>query len=310
MGKRYLPRELRIKLFDEVVGLRRRGLTYREVINWVWRRHGIRLSKSHISYWSRGLHSPLNGRYIPSIEFLKPSEELAYVIGVKLGDGYTTKERRVVKSYNDVRIGLKVKDKEFAVDFARCLAKVLGRQPIKPRTRYGKSKRYVVEVRSQTLYQLLKKPVDLDRLRQYIEHSEDCMAAFLRGFVDSEGSVDKKGQILIYNTDRVLLTYVKDLLEHRLGVVATGPWTGTRQGKVFHDPITAKPYVTKRDCYYLYVLADSNMRFHKTVGFTIRLKRRRIEEYLRRHQAKTPFPSFTSLYNSQPIYNRSGAAGI
>jgi len=45
LGKGCLPRELRIKLFNEVVGLRRRGLTYREVINWVWRRHGVRLSK-------------------------------------------------------------------------------------------------------------------------------------------------------------------------------------------------------------------------------------------------------------------------
>ena len=161
------------------------------------------------SYWTRGLHSPLNGIYVPSIEFLKPSTELAYVIGVVLGDRYIDKKKRVVKGYNRIRIGLDVKDKDFADEFARCLGKVLGRSPKKPRIRY--QKRYVVEVASKTLYQLLKKPVDLDRLRQYVEHSEECMAAFLRGFFDSEGSVNERGYISISNTDIGLLMYIKDL---------------------------------------------------------------------------------------------------
>ena len=164
LGKGCLPRETRVRLFDDVFDLRRKGLTYSEIVDWAQKKHGVRLSKSHVSYWTRGIHSPYNGRYIPSIDLLRPSKELAYVIGAKLGDGYTTKRRRRVKSYNDVRIGLEVKDREFADEFARCLAKVLGRSPKNPR--YRKSpKRYVVEVRSQTLYQLLKKPVDINRLR-------------------------------------------------------------------------------------------------------------------------------------------------
>jgi hypothetical protein len=162
--RKYLPRGLRIRLFDEVNRLRRDGLTYKEIIDEVWRRYGVKISKSSVSEWLNGIHKPYNGRYIPSIEFLEPSEELAYVMGVKIGDGYTTKGRRVVKNYNRVRIGLKVKDREFAEEFGRCLAKVLGRRPINPR--YRKSlRRYVVEIRSQTLYELLKKPVDLDRLK-------------------------------------------------------------------------------------------------------------------------------------------------
>ena len=85
---RYLPRELRIKLYGDVVALRRGGLTYKGIIGEVWRRYGVVLSKSHISYWIRGVHNPYNGRRIPSLKLLKPSEELAYVIGVVLGDGY------------------------------------------------------------------------------------------------------------------------------------------------------------------------------------------------------------------------------
>jgi hypothetical protein len=129
-GKRsYLPRGLRIRLFDEVNRLRRDGLTYLEIIGWIWRRYGVRLSKSHISYWLRGIHNPYNGRYIPSIELLRPSEELAYVIGVKVGDGYTYKRRRAVKGYSKVIIGLEVKERMFAVEFGRCLAKVLEGTP-------------------------------------------------------------------------------------------------------------------------------------------------------------------------------------
>jgi intein-encoded DNA endonuclease-like protein len=132
---RYLPRELRIKLYGDVVALRRGGLMYRGIIGEVRRRYGVRLSKSHISYWIRGVHSPYNGRRIPSLELLEPSEELAYVIGVKVGDGYVGKKSRVRKGYNDVMIGLKARDREFVGGFGRCLAKVLNRREIRPRYR-------------------------------------------------------------------------------------------------------------------------------------------------------------------------------
>jgi hypothetical protein len=95
------------------------------------------------------------------------------VIGVKVGDGYVGKKSRVRKGYNDVMIGLEAKDREFVEEFARCLAKVLGRKQIGPRFRDGVGK-YVVEVGSKTLYELLRKPVDLDRLKKYIEHLRDA----------------------------------------------------------------------------------------------------------------------------------------
>jgi intein-encoded DNA endonuclease-like protein len=189
---RYLPLELRIKLYGDVVALRRGGLTYRGIIEEVWRRYGVRVSKSHISYWLRGVHSPYNGRRIPSLELLKPSEELAYVIGVKVGDGYTYRRRRTLRGYNDVVVGLKAGNREFVEEFGRCLAKGLGRKQIRPRFRDDVGK-YVVEVRSRTLYELLKKPVDLERLKKYIEHCERCVAAFIRGFADSEGCANQGG---------------------------------------------------------------------------------------------------------------------
>ena len=107
---------------------------------------------------------------------------------------------------NHVWIGLKAKDREFVEEFARCLAKVLGRKQIGPRFRDGVGK-YVVEVGSKTLYELLRKPVDLDRLKKYIEHCERCVAAFIRGFADSEGSVDKNGRIIISTTQTSSYSY-------------------------------------------------------------------------------------------------------
>ena len=276
--RKYLPRELRIKLYDEVKKLRKDGLRYSEIIEDIQRRYGVTLSKSHISYWTRGIHDPYNGRYIPSIEFLEPSEELAYVIGVRMGDGY------MYGKNNGAVIGLEVKDREFAVEFGQCLAKVLERKPIKTRYRNYVGK-YVVEVYSQTLYELLKKPVDLDRLKKYIEHSERCKAAFLRGFADSEGYVDKRGYIIISNTDYDLLTYVKDLLKH-LDIESTGPWTKRQQGKTFYDPKMMKRYMHKKDEYYIYIGAGSNINFYRNIGFTISRKQKRLENYVKKHQTR------------------------
>ena len=213
--ERCLPLALRIKLYNDVVALRRRGLTYRGIIGEIYRRYGVRISESSISEWLRGVHNPYNGRRIPSLELLKPSEELAYVIGVKVGDGYTYRVRSVRKGYNDALIALEARDREFVEEFGRCLAIVLGRKPIKSIYTNNVAK-YYVGVGSKTLYELLKEPVGLDRLKKYIEHCEKCVAAFIRGFADSERCANKRGYIFIFNADLRLLTYIMDLLRREI----------------------------------------------------------------------------------------------
>jgi intein-encoded DNA endonuclease-like protein len=247
-------------LYDDVVALRRGGLTYKGIIEEIYRRYGVRLSKSHISYWLRGVHSPYNGRRIPSLELLKPPEELAYVIDVVLGDGYPKMKRRVRKGYNDVIIRLEAKDKGFVEEFARCHAKVLGRRQIRPRFRDDVGK-YVVEVKSKTLYELLKKPVDLHRLKKYIEHCEKCVAAFIRGFADSERCANKWGYIFILNTDLRLLTYIMDLLR-RFNIESTGPRIHVRRGTIINDPERGKKYSRNKDCHRLHIRASSNMSYY------------------------------------------------
>ena len=256
----YLPRELRIKLYNDVRKLRKRGLSYTEIREEIHRKYGIWITKMTISNWVRGVSSPYNGRRIPSLELLKPSEDLGYVIGVRLGDGYTLK-----RNYDHI-IALRAKDKEFVKKFAICLAKVLGREPIKPR--FAKNeKAYIAKVESKTLYELLKKPVDLKRIKPYVEHCPKCAAAFLRGLFDSEGHVHKKkGYIYLYNTNFEMLVYVQKLLWKYFGIEATGPW----------------PHKHIKGYYYIYIRAKDLPKFYRHIGFTIRRKQKRLEEYLKR----------------------------
>jgi intein-encoded DNA endonuclease-like protein len=177
--KKIPPLEVRIKAYDYARELKKRGLTLREIRAEIRRKYGIWIDASTISRWSRGVCTPYNGRRIPSLELLKPSEDLAYLIGVRLGDGY------VRENNGNYIIGLTAKDEEFVEKFGNCLGNVLGRKPIRPWKDIAG--RYIAEVASRTLYELLRNPVDLKRIRKHIEHCPKCAAAFLRGLFDSEG---------------------------------------------------------------------------------------------------------------------------
>jgi intein-encoded DNA endonuclease-like protein len=277
----YLPRELRIKIYNDAIVLRQQGRSYNEIINIIEQEYGIRLAKSTLGYWIRGQRDPYNGRYIPSLDLLEPSEELAYVIGVILGDGCVWK-----KGDNKYAIGLQANDKEFVKKFATCLAKVLGRKPIKVgRVRLKLNgeiyTRYYALAVSKTLYELLRKPIDLQRINKYIEHCPRCIAAFLRGLFDSEGVVTKHREIRLVNTDYELLLYVMELLR-RLGIRAMGPKLYHRKGELISDPWTGKQYRRNADCYYIYIINIENlMNFYYFIGFTVKRKQKRLIEVLR-----------------------------
>jgi intein-encoded DNA endonuclease-like protein len=273
--KKIPPREIRIKAYNDVRKLGKRGLSITKIRDKIYRKHGVWIGRSTIRDWLRGVHSPYNSRGIPSLELLKPSEDLANVIGVVLGDGYT------YKGSNRCDIGLRAKDKEFVEEFGRRLANVLGRKPIRPKFREGVGK-YVVEAVSKTLYELLKKPVDLKRIKPYVEHCPKCAAAFLRGLFDSDGNIDKRGYIKLYNTNYEVLIYAQKLLWKYFGIKSTGPWPHKQKGTPMHDPRTGKQYKTKKDCYYIYIRTKSLQKFHQHIGFSIRKKQKRLEDYLRK----------------------------
>jgi intein-encoded DNA endonuclease-like protein len=273
--KKIPPRGLRIKMYNDVLKLRKRGLSHKKIRREIYRKYGVWIGRSTISRWLRGVCTPYNGRHIPSPELLKPSEDLGYVIGVRIGDGYI---RETSDGYGYI-IGLGAKDKEFVEKFGICLCNVLGRRPIRP---YKCADRYFIDVKSKTLGELLRKPIDLKRIKPYVEHCPKCVVAFLRGLFDSEACISERGYIRLYNTNYEVLVYAQKLLWKYFGIESTGPRPHTQKGKTIYDPRRGKQYKTKKDCYYIHIRAKSLPKFYRFIGFTIRRKQKRLEDYLRR----------------------------
>ncbi|MEM0078915.1 MAG: LAGLIDADG family homing endonuclease [Nitrososphaerota archaeon] len=273
---RYLPRKLRIKLYQKVLELRRQGLGYKRIKKKIKELYDVSLSTSTINYWCRNICNPFNGIRIPSIDFLEPSPELSQVIGVVAGDGWAVKK----KNGRHI-VGAGAKDKDFIEEFSRCLGKVLRRNPPKPRQE--KDSIFTVEVESKALYELLKKPIDINKIAPFVEHCEECMRRFARSFFDSEGFVSKNGQIYCYNTDLQLLQYVKKIL-NLLGIRTTGPKIGTKKGTALFDKRNGKIYATKKDLYYIYVRMSDILRFYRLIGFTVKRKQKRLENYLKKRK--------------------------
>jgi intein-encoded DNA endonuclease-like protein len=275
---KYLSRELRIKAFNDVHKLRKRGLSYTKIRKEIYRRYRVWISLSRISDWLRGVTSPYNGRRIPSLELLEPSEDLAHVIGMRLGDGSAWEAHRAYEGYREAVISLKAKDKEFVEESAIRVARVLGCRP--PKVYFdAREGRHCFMIKSRTLYELLKKPIDIKKLRKYIEHCPKCMAACLRAFFDSEGSVNDHGVIIVVNTNYQLLKYVQYLLR-KVGIVAKGPDLVHRRGSIVY--IKGRKCRRRRNVYSIYIRPRDALKFYKHIGFTIKRKQQRLEDYLRR----------------------------
>ena len=168
----------REKLYGIAMALRAEGLSYNAIIATVRKDHGVSLSKSNISGWVNGKHQPFGS--VRAFD-AKPCPELAYVIGVKWGDASTS----VNRNHNHM-IKLRVIDREFAEEFARCLSMVLGRS--KPSVRWHqKTSSWHTEVSSVLLQTFLRR--EPHELKDVVEHCRNCAGAFLRGFFDSEGWV-------------------------------------------------------------------------------------------------------------------------
>jgi intein-encoded DNA endonuclease-like protein len=291
---KYRPKELRIKLYDRVMALRQLGLSNNKIRHVIKQEYGIELSRCQISGWVRGLHSPYNKGRIPSLELLEPSEDLAYVIGAFCGDGCAIEWR------GHAIIWLNAKDKEFVEEFAIRMGRVLNRPPLKVGFK-RQAGYYYIKVESKTLYELLKKPIDLEKLRKYIEHCDKCSAAFLRGFFDAEGCITKTGSIRVANTNYQLLKYIQSLLG-RFGVVTTGPHLQSPRERIIQ--VKGKQYVQRHDVYEVYVKRSCNMEFYKYIGFTIKRKQERLVNHLtgrlKYQPTPTPFTPFTHILTSSP----------
>jgi intein-encoded DNA endonuclease-like protein len=298
------PRKLRIKLRDRVIELRQQGRSHNEIIDIIEQEYGVRLNKPHVSYWTRGLRDPRNDRRGPSLEELEPSPQLAYLIFAILGDGYP-KMQRLIRNGHIIRRGVirfEVTDKEFAEEVARCVSKALNRPPPKLRIAKGTKKdKYCIQFKSMALVELLQDPIDIGKIRKYIEHCEECMASALRALFDAEGCIEKRGYITLGITNYEVLVWTQELLL-RFGIESTGPRPFKRKGRPMISPTNGEIYMTTKDCYYIRIRARCNEAFYRYIGFTIRRKQKRLEEYLGTENFNPPPFSPLTLTSSPRLW--------
>src|SRR2546422_6665607 len=236
--RKYLPLEVRVRLRSRVLELAKLSMSYQQIQTEIFDSTHIRLSKGSISEWVRGIHNPSGGKN----KFRAvASPELAYVIGVIAGDGNLS-----VHGYNYEML-LSVTDHDFAAEFSRCLAKILGKSSLYKVRWSEKRKRWIVQGSSILLHRFLRGGWQL--LKRYVEHCYRCRASFLRALFDGEGTI-ARNRISIYNTDLSLLFYIKQLLS-KFGIETRNPHVHTLAGSILKDPRTGIFYERRRDCYAL-----------------------------------------------------------
>ena len=219
------------------------------------------IPKTTLYYWKKGKYKPPLARWIP-----KPSNELAYVLGVLNGDGYLHANR-----HHYYRIQLGVKDLKFAEAFSIAMAKTLNKKYLVPK--WDKSNNIWVVVYTSKAFYIWYKHQNLDTLKPYIEYSRDAVANFLRGLYDSDGNhyIYKKrySQIRLYNNNTELLKYVQHLLEKYFDIVTKGPYVGTRAGtenKMGNGKIVRRNH----DTYQMVIdRIQYAQRFLDEIGFSI-----------------------------------------
>lgn len=124
-------------------------------------------------------YSPERNLKLCRIPDLVSSAELAYVIGAWLGDG----------DKNALRF--RVKDEDIALEFARCLARVLHKEKIRVNlasSGYGRRDYFSISQRNKFLLSFLKD-------NNYKDIVLAFPADFLRGFFDTEGWVYIKNKL-------------------------------------------------------------------------------------------------------------------
>jgi intein-encoded DNA endonuclease-like protein len=251
------PYEVRVHLWKVVMEMKARGLKCGAIAKELERTEGVHLDTGQICDWVHKGHSPM-GR----VKQFSPdsSPELAYVIGVRLGDASLG-----ISKYN-FNIKLRVTDFDFAREFSRCLCTVLRRKVYEPRW-MNRFSHWYVSAGSMLLFKYLSGPIEL--FRDVIEHDDACASAFLRGFFDSEGSASGRS-LTVYNANLKALEYVKFLLVSRFSIECSGPHLGRRGGGT--KLIRGRLCRVNKDSYYLSVRRKSIHDFSDRIGFSIARK--------------------------------------
>ncbi len=200
----------------------------------------------------------------------KIDSDFAYVLGVVLGDGYTTFQKN-----GNAHIGLSVIDKDFAVAFRNALENWSNK-----RCYFKKYKdRWRVMLTSISATKAVE---DFKRKGRY-NFDGVLRQRFLRGLFDSEGNIsEKRRRIRFYNSKTELIGLVKKLLQKE-GVNKIVIYK--RRSEI--HTIGGVPYKIK-PIYCLEICLKRNLHiFHNNIGLSIERKRKKLDDilnsYMRTH---------------------------
>lgn len=274
MGRKYRSLEERLRLYNEVMRLRRLGLGYKRIAKAIEEKYGVSLNPGTICKWIKGRHHPLDRR----CNKLVVGPGLAYTIGGWLGDGSLSED-------NDnymYRIQLSCKDYDFADEWGRCLAEALDRsRPYAPKWEEN-HKRWVVKGSSVLLYSLLKRAKDDPWI--LMPYLEKYPAEACRGFFDAEGWIEADYyRIVAGNTKSDVINLFKKLLG-KLDIECRTH--RCRQKEFMISPRTSKLYCrSSRFVVRLAIYGEENiLRFAEKVGFTITRKQVELMKLVRRYR--------------------------
>jgi len=255
---------------ERILQLRESGLSYSEIRNVIKAEFEVSISKATVLRWCNGTHNPFNKTKRVN---LNSSPELAYIIGVYLGDASLTQTARY-----QYRIRLKVVDRDFAESFEKAL-KSIGANP---RTGFehnsGRTNRWWVEVTNKELFMFLRGPKE-----RLFEVGRAYPRKFLRGFFDSEGTVIfSKNSKMLYvsasNYDTEVLRLCQDLLDGLK--IHSKIYLHRKKGTPVN--IRGRIYHYSNNLYEIRIhRRDSVLKYLQNIGFSISRKQAKLENGLK-----------------------------
>jgi len=250
-----------VRKYQEVLKLRKQGFTLTKISSVT----GVPVST--VSRWCRG-DKPWDARFRL---YFKPKpveyKAVAYLLGVLDSDGYLTYDRANREYYIGLDTGC---DEVIFVDRVRKIIKYLiGRETREYQVKAcGRMIRY--RIGSRGLYEYFSKLKGSMRARrEVIERNQYTMRMYVLGFVDGDGSLQKR-KIRIQSTDKRLIRYLLRLL-NSLGFNIEKRSIKRQAQKGGVKVIRGKEFRCRRDVYYVDV---SEHRFRELVGLTIKVVKR------------------------------------
>lgn len=251
-------KKLNSKNKDKIENLVNQGYSIREIfrtLNMSYNAVRLFLKKTMTNYDYEQIK--IMDHKIPK-EAYKLTKELAYILGVMLGDGYFAR----------YQIRLDVIDKEFRDYFAQVSEKWSHKKPSLREFQNNKSYFFGCILCSKSAHAFLRylknnKKILLNNILN--SNSEEIKTSLIKGFSDSEGSIVKDHRLIrIYNTDKELLENIKQLLIN----------LGFDDNKMHIRLSTDKTYE-------LGIKSHKNIKlFYQKIGFTIKRKQVILENFI------------------------------